>query len=136
MSGSPPVPILLVLMFGSRLRVPLVTLAIVPAAIVLASCGDSSATATVEEGAAGVVALSVVVNGSPDAISDFETEMKAGAPSGQVQGVTITTVSGDHHTGTFACQTDTTVNNFMVHVSVYSINQTVGVEICNGLENR
>jgi hypothetical protein len=123
-------------MFGSRPRVHLVTVAIAPAVILLAGCGDGSAAATVKESAGGVVAFSVVVKGSPDAIGDFETEMKAGAPSGQLNGVTITTVNGDHHTGTFACQTDTTVNNFTVHVSVYSINQAVGVEICNGLENR
>lgn len=117
-------------------RLPLVILAIAPAVLVLAGCGDSTATATVEESAAGSTAFSVVVSGSPDAISDFETEMKAGAPSGQVNGVSITTVSGDHHTGTFACQTDTTVSTFTVHVSVYSANATAGVEICNTLENR
>jgi hypothetical protein len=128
--------IILVLMFGSRNRLPLLTLAIIPAVIILAGCGDSTAIATVEESAAGSVAFSVVVNGSPDAISNFETEMKAGAPSGQLNGVTITTVSGDHHTGTFSCQTDTKVDNFTVHVSVYSASAAIGVEICNGLENR
>jgi|SRR5580700_375168 hypothetical protein len=122
-------------MLGSH-RVRLLALAIATVVIMLAGCGDSSATATVQESAAGVVAFSVVVNGSSDAIGDFETEMKAGAPGGQLNGVSITTVSGDHHTGTLACNTDTTVNNFTVHVSVYSAIRVVGVEICNGLENR
>ena len=98
--------------------------------LVLAACGASPATATVNfSGAVGT--LSIVVTAPPLSIITFENGVKKLS----FPGVTTMVMDGDHHTGPLLCQADATSKDGETgHIAMYSTIPGTPTSFCDQMK--
>lgn len=101
-------------------------------AVLLASCGETSATTTVEMTTTGGT-VSVVVTASQANITKIEDGIKGGSNS--IPGVSVTAVDGDQHSGGLVCQTDATAKDGESgHIAIYSTLAGVTSAFCDQMK--
>jgi len=104
------------------------------ASLVLVACGDKSATLKIASGSKPL--FSLVITGSADTIATFENKVYSfWASMKTIQGVRVTTVDGDEHSGQSWCQTDVTDNGVQYHVAVYGTIGGILKPICSEIHS-